>query len=439
MNLTSTFSCNYTGVYADFFNEGFLSLKALNHLFGIEDQVEIAKYLDDVVFVNYPNLTNKKKALIADLKVVRRLQAERAVFYFKNTNAEGESVFFYPIRSNSEDDYLFLGGVENDERFFSLIEEESKYIVFNLMEINMKRDKPNIAYFNCLGNRLIEEYPLIADGFKDLFVTNDAELQKRKQKQKIAQNKILSNIAELNTLKPQSMTDFCNFFIIKGYVICLQNESFSVFDSDENINLTLHEFIFNEELEPFTIEKLLSMIQFNHQSAQFFFYQSLQNKKIENIIEEPTIQYMLAPQKEELKQIEIPQVPQAQKETEIPQAPQAQEETEIPQALQAQEEPLIQIQMNEIIQGLLSPNQLQEFNKIDEVEKIAYLREIAFDTEEKNVQVETVIIRLEKIAEVSKKEKFEFQKTKLTHNVQNNEGEEENLIEEQSPRENVEE
>ena len=141
MNLKNRFSCNFTGVYTDFFNEGFLSLKDLNYLFGIENQVVIEKYLDDVVFTNYPNIANKKKALVADFKVIRKFQAESSIFYFKNTNTEGVSVFFYPIRSNGEDEYLFSEGVENDERFYSLVEEESKYIMLNLLEINMKRSE----------------------------------------------------------------------------------------------------------------------------------------------------------------------------------------------------------------------------------------------------------------------------------------------------------
>jgi hypothetical protein len=447
MNLKNRFSCNFTGVYTDFFNEGFLSLKDLNYLFGIENQVVIEKYLDDVVFTNYPNIANKKKALIADFKVIRKFQAESSIFYFKNTNTEGVSVFFYPIRSNGQDEYLFSEGVENDERFYSLVEEESKYIMLNLLEINMKRDKPNIAYFNCLGNRFIEEHPLTAQAFKDLFVTDDNEIQKRKQKQKAVQDKFLANIGELNALQPPSMMDFCNFFITKGYVICLQSESFSVFDLQENINLTLHEYMFNEELEPFTAEKLLNMLQSNHKLRQErFFYDSMLNKKIENIINEPTNYYQLTapvrPNNEE--EVNHPSTVVAETTVAIeevdlnPSSPIiAVQETTAPIEESIEELTQITLIMKQI-ENLLNPQQLKQISKMNVNDKIAFFREIHFETEEENQIVENQIIKLEKLTEVLKMKIFETRKKKLTDNLQDDK-QKEHLVEEHSSSEDPKE
>lgn len=462
MNLKNRFSCNYTGVYADFFNEGFLSLKDLNYLFGIENQSVIEKYLDDVVFSNYPNITNKKKALITDLKVIRKFQSDGSIFYFKNTNSEGVSVFFYPIRSNGEDEYLFLEGVENDERFYSLIEEESKYIMLNLLEINLKRDKPNIAYFNCLGNRFIEEYPLTAQAFKDLFVTDDDELLKRKQKQKAAQDKFLANIEELNALQPQSMMDFCNFFITKGYVICLQTESFSVFDLQENINLTLNEYMFDEELEPFTAQKLLNMLQSNHKLRQeHFFYDSMINKKIENIITEPMIYYQLtapvSPKNEEEtspKPIVVMETIASIQEVSPKPSPVVAETTTIIEeanfnpspvktvqetTLLEPNEELIQITLiMKQIENLLNPQQLKQIFSMNVNDKIAFFREIHFETEEENQIVENQIIKLEKLTEVLKMKIFETHKKTLTDNLQEDK-QHEHLVEERSGSEDSKE
>ena len=90
------------------------------------------------------------------------------------------------------------------------------------------------------------------------------------------------------------------------------------------------------------------------------------------------------------------------------------------------------------IENLLNPQQLKQISKLSVNDKIAFFREIHFETEEENQIVENQIIKLEKLTEVLKMKIFETHKKTLTDNLQEDK-QNEHLVEERSGSEDSKE